>query len=236
MPEIEANKLSKSYGTTVALKEITFNCKKGDLIGLLGANGAGKSTLIKVLAGVIFPSDGDALLSGCSIRNQRQLAQSNIGYLPESPSGYDELTVSEFLAFSAASHGLKKQNLKDAVARISYDLELESFLHKQLVKLSKGLRQRAWLAQALVHNPKILFLDEPTDGLDPIQKISIRKYIKFISKEKTIIMSTHILEEAEAICEKILIINRGKLIKNGKIGSFLDNQGNLEPIIAKYAV
>ena len=227
--------LSKSYRDNVAVDGVSFSASSGDFIGLLGANGAGKSTLIKLLSGVIMPCYGDAELNGYSIVKRRRDAQAQIGYLPESPSGYEELTVAEFLTFSANAHGLFRQEKIRAVDKICCDLKLVPIFRQKLGELSKGLRQRAWLAQALIHDPEILFLDEPTDGLDPIQKVELRQYISALSDERIILMSTHILEEAEAMCGRILVMKKGKLAKDGSIGFFRDDKGRLEKSIIKHA-
>jgi ABC-2 type transport system ATP-binding protein len=155
--------------------------------------------------------------------------------LPESPSGFEELTVTEFIKFSAASHGLSGIEYKQAVLLAIEDLQLKPLSKSRLADLSKGLRQRVWLAQALVHNPDILFLDEPTDGLDPIQKVALRRYILEISREKIVIMSTHILEEAEAMCGRLLVMNEGRIVKDGPTNDFLDGFGKLESSIIDYA-
>lgn len=235
MPHIHAKSLSKSYSGKQALTDFSFEAGSGELIGILGANGAGKSTLIKVLAGVIKPDSGNAILNGYSVRRDRRAAQAHIGYLPETPSGFDDITVYEFLAFSANAHGIFGNALKPAIFKIFEDLDLHAVKYKKLSSLSKGWRQRAWLGQSLVHNPSLLFLDEPTDGFDPIQKVAIRQHIKLIAKGRTILMSTHILEEAEAICNRIMIMKSGRLVKDGNTSTLLDKQGRLEQSMIDFA-
>ena len=235
MPHIQAINLSKSYSGKSALIDVSFEAGDSELIGVLGMNGAGKSTLIKLLAGVIEPDHGNAVLNGYSIRQERRAAQAQIGYLPESPSGFEDITVYEFLSFSANAHGIFGTMMDIAVSKICEELNLESVKYKKLANLSKGWRQRAWLGQSLVHNPSLLFLDEPTDGFDPIQKIAIRQHIKSIAKGRTILMSTHILEEAEAICDRIMIMNNGKLVQDGKTSLFIDKQGRLEQSMKTFA-
>ena len=227
--------LTKFYGDKPALASVSFDAYSGDFIGLLGANGAGKSSLIKCLSGVLTPSSGDVVFNKRSIVTSRIWCQYRIGYLPESPSGFEDLTVSEFIRFSAASHGLSGAEYKQAIVMATEDLQLKSLLRSRLADLSKGLRQRVWLAQALVHDPDILFLDEPTDGLDPIQKVALRRYILEIAKNKIVIMSTHILEEAEAMCGRLLIMNNGQVVKDGSTSDFLDATGQLEKSIIEYA-
>jgi ABC-2 type transport system ATP-binding protein len=235
MPHVQAINLSKSYPNKSALMDCSFSATGGELIGILGANGAGKSTLIKLLAGVTKPDKGDAILNGYSIRNERREAQGKIGYLPEVTGGFDDITVYEFLSFSANAHGIFGKAMRGAVSRICEELNLGEVKYQKLSDLSKGWRQRAWLGQSLIHNPDILFLDEPTDGFDPIQKIAIRNHIKTLSKGKIILMSTHILEEAEAICDRVLIINSGRLAKDGPTSSFVDKKGRLEETIRVFA-
>ena len=227
--------LTKFYGDKPALNGVTFSACDGDFIGLLGANGAGKSTLIKCLSGVLMPSGGDVFFNQNSIVSSRNHCQFKVGYLPESPSGFEDLTVNELISFSATSHGLLGEKKKQSVATVLKDLQLKSISGLRLADLSKGLRQRAWLAQALVHNPEILFLDEPTDGLDPIQKVALRRYILEIARNKIVIMSTHILEEAEAMCGRLLVMNNGHIVKDGATDTFLDNVGHLESSVINYA-
>lgn len=235
MNNLNVRGLTKFYGDKPALNGVTFSACDGDFIGLLGANGAGKSTLIKCLSGVLMPSGGDVFLNQNSIVSSRNYCQLKVGYLPESPSGFEDLTVNELISFSATSHGLRGEKKKQSVATVLKDLQLKSISGLRLGDLSKGLRQRAWLAQALVHNPEILFLDEPTDGLDPIQKVALRRYILEIARNKIVIMSTHILEEAEAMCGRLLVMNNGHIVKDGATDTFLDNVGHLESSVINYA-
>ena len=227
--------LTKFYGGKPALNGVNFSACEGDFIGLLGANGAGKSTLIKCLSGVLMPSGGDVFFNQNSIVSSRSYCQFKVGYLPESPSGFEDLTVNELIRFSATSHGLRGEKQKQSVMMVLEDLQLKSISGLRLADLSKGLRQRAWLAQALVHTPEILFLDEPTDGLDPLQKVALRHYILEIARNKIVIMSTHILEEAEAMCGRLLVMNNGHIVKDGATDTFLDNAGHLESSVINYA-
>ena len=227
--------LTKFYGDRPALNGVNFSAHDGDFIGLLGANGAGKSTLIKCLSGVLTPSGGDVFFNQNSIVRNRTSCQFKVGYLPESPSGFEDLTVNELIILSAVSHGLSGDKQKQSVLTVLEDLQIKSISGLRLADLSKGLRQRAWLAQALVHNPEILFLDEPTDGLDPLQKVALRRYILEIAKNKIVIMSTHILEEAEAMCGRLLVMNKGHIVKDDAIQAFLDAEGHLESSIINYA-
>ena len=235
MNTINVLRLTKYYGDRPALDGVNFSACDGDFIGLLGANGAGKSTLIKCLSGVLTPSSGDIFFNQHSIVSSRTCCQFKVGYLPESPSGFEDLTVNEFIQLSATSHGLTGDKHNQSVMTVSEDLQLKSLSGLRLADLSKGLRQRAWLAQALVHNPEIIFLDEPTDGLDPIQKVALRRYIMEIARNKIVIMSTHILEEAEAMCGRLLVTNNGHIVKDGATQSFLDAAGHLESSVINYA-
>ena len=235
MNTIDVRSLKKFYGDKPALDGVNFSASDGDFIGLLGANGAGKSTLIKCLSGVLAPSDGDAYFNQYSIVRSRAYCQLKVGYLPESPSGFEDLTVIELIRLSASSHGLSGDKQQKCVRTVLKELELESISGLRLADLSKGVRQRVWLAQALVHNPEILFLDEPTDGLDPIQKVALRRYILGIARKKIVIMSTHILEEAQAMCGRLLVMNNGHIVQDGATQAFLDAEGHLESSVINYA-
>ena len=223
----------KRYGVNLALSDISFNACRGEIIALLGANGAGKSTLIKVLAGVISPDSGDAKLEGDSVVKNRQVAQRRIGYLPEAVSGFENLTVLEFIEMSANWHGIQVDVLPNVISKCDTLFGLKPVYCELLGNLSKGWRQRAWLAQCFVSDPSIMFLDEPTDGLDPLQKIAIRKQIKIAGKRKTILMSTHILEEAEALCDRVLVVSNGRIVKIGTKSECLDKNGRLETMLKK---
>ena len=226
---IKAHLLNKSFGRTKAVVDLSFTALQGGVIGLLGANGAGKSTLIKMLTGSLTPDSGDADINGLSIVKDRICAQAEIGYLPEAVNGFESLHVLEFLRFVANAKGLLKNAANVEINRIIDILALAEVLTFQLGRLSKGWRQRAWLAQAMIGDPPVLFLDEPTDGLDPIQKSAIRSILKNMAQSKTIVMSTHILEEAELLCMDLVIMRHGKIVDSGQIQNFLDENGRLEP-------
>ena len=226
---IKAHLLNKSYGSTNAVIDLSFAAAQGGVLGLLGANGAGKSTLIKMLTGSLTPDSGDADISGYSIVNERICAQAQIGYLPEAVDGFESLYVLEFLRFVANAKGFYKDAADIEINRIIDVLALAEVLTFQLGRLSKGWRQRAWLAQAVMGDPPVLFLDEPTDGLDPIQKSAIRAILKDMSQSKTIVMSTHILEEAELLCQDLVIMRHGQIVDAGPIEEFLSENGRLEP-------
>ena len=226
---IKARLLNKSYGSTNAVVDLSLTTSHGGVLGLLGANGAGKSTLIKMLTGSLTPDSGDAEINGCSIVKERVSAQAQIGYLPEAVNGFESLYVLEFLRFVANAKGFYKDAADFEINRIIEVLTLEEVLTSQLGRLSKGWRQRAWLAQAVLGDPPVLFLDEPTDGLDPIQKSAIRAILKRMGRSKTIVMSTHILEEAELLCQDLAIMRHGRIADAGPIKNFLSENGRLEP-------
>ena len=228
---IKARLLNKSYGSTNAVVDLSLTASHGGVLGLLGANGAGKSTLIKMLTGSLTPDSGDAEINGCSIVKERVSAQAQIGYLPEAVNGFESLYVLEFLRFVANAKGIYKDAADFEIDRIIEVLTLEEVLTSQLGRLSKGWRQRAWLAQAVLGDPPVLFLDEPTDGLDPIQKSAIRAILKRMGRSKTIVMSTHILEEAELLCQDLAIMRHGQIADAGPIKNFLSENGRLEPKI-----
>jgi ABC-2 type transport system ATP-binding protein len=226
---IKARLLSKTFGSNKAVVDLSLTVNHGEIVGLLGANGAGKSTLIRMLTGTLAPDSGDAEVNGHSVVTDRIRAQTQIGYLPESAGGFDELHVLEFLRFVANAKGLFSLEADKAIDRIVDALSLAEALTTQLGQLSKGWRQRAWVAQALLTDPPVLFLDEPTDGLDPIQKSSIRAFLMEMAVSKTILMSTHILEEAELLCKKVIIMDHGQILETGPTDEFLCENGRLEP-------
>ncbi len=209
---IEVKGLSKSFGAFKAVDNVSFTVPHGQILGFLGPNGAGKSTTMKMLTGFIEPSDGTALVGGHDIRQNPLEVKRAIGYLPENAPSYQEMTVREFLFFIAEIRGLKDR--RSAAEKMKKVCFLDEVWHKPIETLSKGYRQRVGFAQALIHDPSILILDEPTDGLDPNQKYEVRQLIKSMGKNKTIILCTHILEEVQAICERVIIIAHGKLVED----------------------
>ena len=212
---IVVDALSKQFGQFQAVDEISFEVQRGEVVGFLGPNGAGKSTTMKMLTCYLPPTSGNAEVNGFSINSQRLQVQEQIGYLPESAPSYNEMQVEEFLSFIGEVRGYKGSELRRRVGRV---LELTSLqeARKQIIDtLSKGFRQRTCLAQALIHDPPVLILDEPTDGLDPNQKHEVRELIRRMSEERTILVSTHILEEVEAVCTRALIISEGRLVGLG---------------------
>jgi ABC-2 type transport system ATP-binding protein len=208
---IKVANVSKYYGAQAALDHVSFEVERGQVVGLLGPNGAGKSTMMKILAGFIPPSSGEAFIGGFNVAVQSLQARKAVGYLPEHNPLYLDMYVSEFLAFVAGIYGLKKQSQK-AVSDAVEVTGLSREVHKKIGQLSKGYRQRVGLAQALLHKPDVLILDEPTAGLDPNQLSEIRQLIVRVGKEKTVILSTHIMQEVEAMCDRVIIIKEGKIV------------------------
>ncbi len=211
--DVRIEGVTKRYGQQTAVDHISFEVKTGEIVGFLGPNGAGKTTTMKMITGYLEPDEGDILIGGTSVRTGQ--TKQYIGYLPEHNPLYHEMPVIDYLAFCAAIQGMDKAVIPNRVREMVQVCGLDEEKHKTIGELSKGYRQRVGLAQALIHDPAILILDEPTTGLDPNQIIEIRSLIRKIGKAKTVILSTHILPEVEATCDRILIINRGKIVADG---------------------
>nr|WP_319572357.1 gliding motility-associated ABC transporter ATP-binding subunit GldA [uncultured Draconibacterium sp.] len=212
---VETRNITKLFGKQKALDSISFSVNKGELVGFLGPNGAGKSTTMKIITGYLPQDEGDILIDGQKVSGQNLEYKKQIGYLPEHNPLYTDLYVKEFLEITAGFYHLK--NKKQRIAEMIELTGLEIEQHKKIRALSKGYRQRVGLAQALIHDPSILILDEPTTGLDPNQLEEIRTLIRQISKEKTVILSSHIMQEVEAVCNRVLIVNKGKIVADGNI-------------------
>lgn len=209
---IEAKSLCKSYGFFKAVDNLSFTVEAGQVLGFLGPNGAGKSTTMKMLTGFLAPSSGTALVNGIDVVENSVAARKNIGYLPEGAPSYGEMTVQQFLTFVARARLIDKKDIVPSVERAITKLNLNEVKHQAIDTLSKGFKRRVGLAQAIIHDPQILILDEPTDGLDPNQKREVRGLIRAMAKDKIIIISTHILEEVAAVCNRVMIIANGKLL------------------------
>ena len=205
----------KDYGSFRAVDGVSFSVASGEIVGLLGPNGAGKTTIMKVLTGYHYQSAGSAILNGVDVSQAPILAKRSVGYLPETAPLYTDMTVYEYLDFIAKSRGLQGSEKNEAITKTVNDCGLQDVVNKTIDTLSKGYRQRVGLAQAIIHSPEILILDEPTTGLDPNQIIEIRSLIKKIGKQKTVILSTHIMQEVEAVCDRVIIINNGKIAAEG---------------------
>ncbi len=209
---IEVKSLCKSYGALKAVDDMSFKVEAGTVLGFLGPNGAGKSTTMKMLTGFLTPTSGSALINGVDVVTDSVAVRKNIGYLPEGAPSYGEMTVQGFIAFVARARLIEKDQLAASVDSVIERLNLSAVKHQTIETLSKGFKRRVGLAQAIIHDPQILILDEPTDGLDPNQKREVRRLIRDMAKDKIIIISTHILEEVEALCNRVMIIAKGKLL------------------------
>lgn len=217
---IEVQNLTKIYGQQKAVNGISFTAQKGEILGFLGPNGAGKSTTMKIATGYLGASEGKVLIGGIDVSVDPQSAKLITGYLPEHNPLYLDMYIHEFLAFSAKVNKMKSGEIKLAVKRVVEMCGLTLEQNKKIGQLSKGYRQRVGLAQALLHDPEVLILDEPTTGLDPNQILEIRKLIKEVSKDKTVIFSSHIMQEVEALCDRVVVINKGELVADKPIGEF----------------
>jgi len=207
---IEVTNISKVYGTQKALNQISFKVSKPEIVGFLGPNGAGKSTMMKILTTYLDTTEGEAKVNGHDVKSNTKQVQQSVGYLPEHNPLYLEQYVREYLSFNAQVHGVTKSRIDEVITLTGLTPEA----HKKIGQLSKGYRQRVGLANALLHNPDVLILDEPTTGLDPNQLVDIRNLIKSIGKEKTVFLSTHIMQEVEAMCDRVIIINKGEIVAN----------------------
>jgi ABC-2 type transport system ATP-binding protein len=207
---VQVESVTKLYGKQKALDKVSFEVNPGEIVGILGPNGAGKSTLMKIITGFLHPEEGNVLINGLVVGSNSLEIKRQIGYLPENNPLYLDLYVTEYLEYVAGIYRLR--NIGARVAGMIGLTGLENEKHKKIGALSKGYRQRVGIAQALIHDPSILILDEPTSGLDPSQIVEIRQLIKNLSSDKTVMLSTHILQEAEAICDRIMIINQGKIV------------------------
>jgi len=232
---IEAIELAKSFGSRPAIESISFKIEPGTIAGLLGVNGAGKSTTMRLLAGAMTPDHGRARIDGICVQDDRIGALSRLGYLPEAAIGYGGLTPREFLRFVSEARGLHGQACVAAIERVAAALNLFPYLDHPIGSLSKGWRQRAWLAQALLHEPRALILDEPTDGLDPAEKVSLRNYLRRTAADKAVLVSTHILEEADDLCDRIIIIARGRVAVDASRDDLVRTYGSLAAAFAENA-
>jgi len=212
---IEIENLTKKFGPIAAVRGINLKVEKGEVLGFLGPNGAGKSTTMKIIAGYLTPTTGSVRIAGIDVEAAPQAAQAVLGYLPEGAPAYGDMTPHQFLKFIAEIRGFSGDEAKRRVAEAAHKTELEPVLEQPIDTLSKGFKRRVGLAQAILHDPPVLVMDEPTDGLDPNQKFSVRKLIREMAAEKAIIISTHLLEEVDAICTRAVIIDRGQVVADG---------------------
>ena len=223
---LEIKKINKKYGHQDALIDVSFSLKKGDIVGFLGPNGAGKTTLMKIITSILKPDSGDITINGYDTQKNEISTKRQIGYLAENNPLYKDMLVTEYLDFIASLYEI--ENKKDKVKEIIKKTGLESEIKKKIEELSKGYKQRVGIAAALVHDPNVLILDEPTTGLDPNQLIEIRKLIQEIGKEKIVLLSTHILQEIPKICNHIIIINEGRIVENTRMQNLIKKSNNLE--------
>jgi len=230
---IEIKNLTKKFGNTVVLDDLSINVKKGEILGFLGPNGAGKSTTMKIITSFWSPTKGSVKVDGVDVTKDSALTRSKIGYLPETVPLYEDMRVYEYLRFVAEVRGINKSEIKTRIKEVVGDCGLSSVVRKPIDELSKGFRQRVGLAQAIIHKPDILILDEPTTGLDPNQISEIRDLIKKIGQEKTVIFSTHILSEVSATCDRVIIINKGKIVAEGTPAELAKKAGGKEMIYVK---
>ena len=230
---IEIKHLSKKIGGTVILDDINLSIKSGEIMGFLGPNGAGKTTTMKIITSFWTPSSGSIKIGGIDVMKDSLKTRTKIGYLPENVPLYDEMRVYEYLKFVAGMRGIKKSEVKEKMKKAIDACGLQKVIKKPIEELSKGYKQRVGLAQAIIHEPDILILDEPTTGLDPNQILEIRELIKKIGKEKTVIFSTHILSEVSATCDRTIIINNGKIVAEGKPSELIKKVGGENIIYVK---
>ena len=230
---IEVRNLSKVYGEQKAVNDISFSVEKGEIVGFLGPNGAGKSTTMKIITGYIQKTSGEALVGGVNVSNDPLAVKKKIGYLPELNALYYDMYVREYLSFVAEIHGLKqrKQRVEDVIRLTGLSQESK----KKIGQLSKGYKQRVGLAAALIHEPEVLILDEPTSGLDPNQIVEIREVIRKQGEKKTVLFSSHILQEVEAICDRVIIIHRGEIVADDKLSRLRASSGDHQVIVVSFA-
>lgn len=230
---IQVEQLTKIYGTQKALDGISFEAQQGEILGFLGPNGAGKSTTMKILTCYLPQTSGMAKVCGFDVTTHAMEVKKNIGYLPELNPLYTDMFVKEYLQFSAGIQGLGKEGVKRAdemIERVGLTLERK----KKIGQLSKGYKQRVGLAQAMLHNPKVLILDEPTSGLDPNQVVEIRELIREIGKDKTVLLSTHIMQEVESMCTRVIIINKGRIVADDNIGKLQQQTASDVVIVVEF--
>lgn len=227
-PMIEASRLTKIYGKFAAIQDVTFAVPKGQVCAFLGPNGAGKSTTMKILTGFLTPTSGDARIAGLSMERERMGALSRLGYLPENGPLYPEMTPLSLLRFFGHARGLSGDRLRSRIDDVVRRCALEAVIEKSIRKLSKGYKQRVGMAQVLLHEPDVLIMDEPTTGLDPNQIAEVRRTIRELGREKTILLSTHILQEVEAMADRVIFINRGRVVYDGEPAAMRERWESLD--------
>jgi ABC-2 type transport system ATP-binding protein len=216
---LKVENISKSFGNTKAVKNISFEINKGDVVGLLGPNGAGKTTTMRLIASYYYPTSGEIIISGTNTKKDTLKSQKHIGYLPENNPLYTDMIVIDYLRMTGGLYNISKKTLDKEIIEVSKKIGIYNKLGTVINNLSKGFKQRVGIAAALIHNPSLIILDEPTEGLDPNQRDEIRTLVKDLSKDKAILISTHVLQEVKAMCTRVLIINDGELVVDGDINS-----------------
>lgn len=232
-PMIEADGLSKFYGIFAATRDVSFKVFKGEVVAFVGPNGAGKSTTMKILTGYLSPSQGVARIAGYDMNSERLAGSKKLGYLPETGPLYLEMTPYSLLDFFAEARGMNKALKRERIEKVVDICALGSVIYKPITKLSKGYRQRVGMAQALIHEPEVLILDEPTSGLDPNQIRGVRQTMKRLGQEKTILLSTHILQEVEAMADRVIVINEGRKVFDGKLDEIDPGNIGLDGVFAE---
>lgn len=227
---IEVSHLTKTYGQHLAVDDVSFTVEDGQICGLLGPNGAGKSTIMNILTGYLSATGGLVTVAGHPLPEEADAAKACVGYLPEQPPLYPEMTVEEYLLFAAELKGVKRADRKEQVRKAAHRTGLENVMPRLIRSLSKGYRQRVGIAQALLGSPKLIILDEPTVGLDPAQVVEIRKLIRELGKTHTVILSSHILSEVQAVCQQVLILSKGKLAASGTLEELTAGDRSLEEV------
>ena len=231
---IQITNLSKQFGQQMAVDSITFQVSPGEIVGFLGPNGAGKSTTMKIATGYLAPTQGTVLVNGHNVLTDPMAVRRSVGYLPEHNPLYLDLYVKEYLRFAGELHGMKGATLTNRVADVIEQVGLGNEQTKRIGQLSKGYRQRVGLAQAFLHNPPVLILDEPTTGLDPNQLAEIRQVIKTVGKDKTVLFSTHIMQEVEALCDRVIIINKGKIVADSPLAQLRGQTAQQTTYLAEF--
>lgn len=227
---IEVSHLTKTYGRHLAVDDISFAVEDGQICGLLGPNGAGKSTIMNILTGYLSATSGLVTVAGHPLPEEADAAKACVGYLPEQPPLYPEMTVEEYLLFAAELKGVKRAGRKEQVRKAAHRAGLDNVMPRLIRSLSKGYRQRVGIAQALLGSPKLIILDEPTVGLDPAQVVEIRKLIRELGKAHTVILSSHVLSEVQAVCQQVLILSKGKLTASGTLEELTAGGRSLEEV------
>ena len=218
---ISVEGVSKRYGAVLAVDQLSFAVQRGEVVGFLGPNGAGKTTTMRMITGTLQPDEGAVLLDGVSVTDDPMTAKSRIGYLPEANPLYDELLVSEYLDYVAELRGLSTADAKSGVADAVAETDIEAVFYRPIGECSKGYRQRIGLASAILHRPEVLILDEPTEGLDPNQRVEIRRLVGSLGRERTVLLSTHVMQEVEATCSRLVILSQGRLAATGSVQELL---------------